>query len=208
MKNKDPLNITNYSCKKCNLHKTRTNVVWGSGNYNSKIVFIGEGPGSNEDQKGEAFVGASGKIIILSIDMINKLDNKQLKKEDLLFLNLVKCRPPENRNPKLEEVLACSNYFYTQLFASKAKRIMTLGSVPWKYIAGVPRKHIKIPKKYNDDKQRRMTTTTFPIKMSIKWKGEQRIFTLFHNMHPAYIARNRSSLPLFVRNLRIALRGI
>ncbi|MDP4008008.1 MAG: uracil-DNA glycosylase [Candidatus Peregrinibacteria bacterium] len=109
------------SCEKCGLCKTRTNAVPGSGNPNADIMFIGEGPGKNEDLKGEPFIGAAGKFLD---ELLNGIE---LKRSDVFITNIVKCRPPENRDPKPDEVASCYSYLERQVALIKPKLIVLLG---------------------------------------------------------------------------------
>lgn len=109
------------TCTKCPLHKTRTNVVPGAGNPNADIFFIGEGPGKNEDLQGLPFVGRTGKILDELLELIN------LTRDDVFISNALKCRPPNNRDPKPEEVAACWPYLEKQIEIIKPKLIVTLG---------------------------------------------------------------------------------
>ncbi len=108
-------------CKKCQLCKTRTNTVPGHGSEKAEILFIGEGPGANEDKQGLPFVGAAGKYLDKLLALIN------LKREDVFIANVVKCRPPQNRDPLPEEVEACWDYLQRQIKTIKPKLIVTLG---------------------------------------------------------------------------------
>jgi DNA polymerase len=116
------------SCKKCNLWKTKTNYVIGNGLINSKIVFIGEAPGYNEDKTGKPFVGKAGKILdelLLSID---------LKREEVYITNILKCRPPKNRNPMADEINICTKYLDYELKQIKPIIISTLGNFSSRFI--------------------------------------------------------------------------
>lgn len=108
-------------CTKCNLCKGRTNAVPGSGSPTAEILFIGEGPGEQEDKQGLPFVGAAGKFLDELLEGIN------LKREDVFITNVVKCRPPGNRDPLPEEVLECWPYLRAQLYALKPKLVVLLG---------------------------------------------------------------------------------
>lgn len=108
-------------CEKCDLCKTRTNTVPGCGNFDSGIMFIGEGPGRNEDEQGRPFVGAAGKVLDSLLESIN------LKREDVFITNVVKCRPPKNRDPLPEEVSACYPFLERQLDIIRPKIIILLG---------------------------------------------------------------------------------
>ena len=97
------------NCKKCGLCETRTNVVFGVGNPNAEVMFIGEGPGENEDLQGEPFVGRGGKLLdkmLYSVDLS--------REENIYIANIVKCRPPKNRDPKPEEQVACTDWLRNQ----------------------------------------------------------------------------------------------
>lgn len=109
------------NCEKCGLCQNRTQVVPGSGNPNANIMFIGEAPGKNEDIQGIPFVGAAGKFLNLCLESIG------LNRDNVFIANTVKCRPPENRDPKTEEIDACLPYLKKQLEIIKPKIIVTLG---------------------------------------------------------------------------------
>ncbi|MBU2524751.1 uracil-DNA glycosylase [Patescibacteria group bacterium] len=108
-------------CERCALQKTRTNVVPGDGNKNAQIMFIGEGPGKNEDIQGIPFVGAAGRILDEMLALVN------LDRQDVYIANVVKCRPPENRDPEPEEVKACWPYLKEQVRLINPQIIITLG---------------------------------------------------------------------------------
>jgi DNA polymerase len=110
-------------CPNCVLAKTRTQVVPGAGNPESNIVFIGEGPGFHEDQQGLPFVGQSGKFLD---ELLASID---LRREDVYICNVVKCRPPDNRDPKLDEIDACAPWLERQLDIIKPRVIVTLGRI-------------------------------------------------------------------------------
>lgn len=109
------------SCRKCPLYKTRTNAVPGGGNAEADIMFIGEGPGRNEDIRGLPFVGAAGKVLD------NLLASIDLRREDVFIANVIKCRPPMNRDPLPEEEAACADYLDRQIALIKPKIIVLLG---------------------------------------------------------------------------------
>lgn len=97
-------------CQRCKLCSGRTNIVFGVGNPHAKLMFVGEGPGRDEDLKGEPFVGRAGQLLT---DIITK--GMGLKREDVYICNVVKCRPPENRNPEPDEVAACEPFLKKQI---------------------------------------------------------------------------------------------
>jgi len=108
-------------CSKCNLAQTRTNFVFGSGNANSKILFVGEAPGKNEDLQGKPFVGPAGKLLDELLSIIN------LTRNEVFIANVLKCRPPQNRDPKFEEIDICKNYLFKQIEIINPIIICTLG---------------------------------------------------------------------------------
>lgn len=109
------------ACTRCELVSTCVQVVSGEGDANAEIMFIGEGPGKNEDTQGRPFVGAAGKLLNQLIESIN------LKRENVYIANVVKCRPPNNRDPLPQEVAACWPWLEKQIFLIKPKLIITLG---------------------------------------------------------------------------------
>lgn len=108
-------------CLQCGLCKTATHVVPGEGNPDADLMFIGEAPGKNEDLQGRPFVGASGKFLTHLIESIG------LKREDVFITSVVKCRPPQNRDPKPQEIEACWPWLAHQIKSIKPKVIVTLG---------------------------------------------------------------------------------
>ena len=118
------------NCKGCKLCKNRTNIVFGVGNINSKIMFIGEGPGADEDTQGIPFVGKAGKL------MDNAFDVLGIDREEIYIANIVKCRPPNNRDPQEDEVKACINYLRNQVMIIRPKIIVLLGRIALQNILG------------------------------------------------------------------------
>jgi DNA polymerase len=109
-------------CTRCKLHKARTQIVFGVGNPKAELVFVGEGPGHDEDIQGEPFVGRAGKLLTQMIEAMG------LKRSDVYIANVVKCRPPENRLPEKDEIATCSPYLLRQLAAISPKVIVSLGA--------------------------------------------------------------------------------
>ena len=118
------------NCKKCKLCSERTNIVFGVGNKEAKIMLIGEGPGADEDRLGEPFVGKAGQLMNKAFSGIG------IKREDLYIANVVKCRPPKNRTPEHDEATACLDYLRNQVVLVKPKIIVLLGSTALKNILG------------------------------------------------------------------------
>jgi len=117
------------NCNLCNLSKTRTNIVFGEGNPHSKIFFIGEAPGRDEDLQGKPFVGRSGQLLTKMIENV-----LNIKREEVYITNIVKCRPPQNRDPEIEEIESCKPYLLKQIDIIKPKIIVTLGRIAFKYL--------------------------------------------------------------------------
>ena len=109
------------ACEKCKLAKTRKNVVYGVGNPNADLMFIGEAPGRDEDLKGEPFVGRAGQLLT---DIIKAM---KLTRDDVYIANVIKCRPPENRNPEPDELEECRPFIRRQIEIIRPKVIVTLG---------------------------------------------------------------------------------
>lgn len=123
MNNMDALRETCLACQKCGLAATRTKVVFGVGPVPSDIVFVGEGPGQQEDLSGEPFVGAAGKLLD---EMLSIID---LGRHNCYICNIVKCRPPQNRDPMEEEQDACIGYLTEQLRLLRPRMIVCLGRI-------------------------------------------------------------------------------
>ena len=169
--NIDQLKACSLQCKKCDLSKERTTVVFGHGNLNADILIIGEGPGYEEDQQGKPFVGRSGKLLTELLQSANLNREK-----DIFITNTVKCRPPNNRTPLLNEINACKEYLIKQIQLIKPKILLLLGAPSTKTI---------------------LKNYTSITKMRGKWyqnkvdymKNHLLIMPIFH---PAYLLRNPS----------------
>ena len=117
-------------CKKCKLCSTRINTVFGEGNEKAKVMFIGEGPGGDEDLQGRPFVGKAGKLMNNAFDIVG------IKRDEVYIANIVKCRPPHNRDPEQDEIGACINYLRNQVIIIKPKIIVLLGRISLQTILG------------------------------------------------------------------------
>jgi len=153
------------NCHLCNLAKTRTNVVFGAGNPKAKLMFIGEAPGREEDLQGKPFVGRSGELLTKMIENV-----LNLTREEIYIANIIKCRPPQNRNPEFEEVESCKGYLLKQIDIIKPKIIVTLGKIAFRYLL-------------NDE-----TPITKARGRIYDFKGIKVIPTF----HPSYLLRNPS----------------
>jgi len=155
------------ACQKCALGKTRKNLVFGSGLSNPPVMFIGEGPGADEDSQGEPFVGRAGRLLTKMISSIG------IERDDVYITNIVKCRPPDNRNPNPAEISCCLPIVKQQIEILNPKLIVTLGNIPTKtLIPDVP----GITKSHGE------------IRHYEKW-------TVLPTFHPSYLLRNRSAMP-------------
>ena len=109
-------------CKRCKLHRTRRTIVFGEGNENAKLMFVGEGPGYDEDVQGRPFVGKAGQLLTKIIQSIH------LERDQVYIANIIKCRPPQNRNPEPDEIESCSPFLMKQIQAIQPKIICALGT--------------------------------------------------------------------------------
>lgn len=149
-------------CTRCKLHKARNKIVFGDGNPKAELVFVGEGPGAEEDAQGLPFVGRAGKLLTQMIEAMG------LERKDVYICNVVKCRPPENRTPEPDEVLTCSPFLLRQIDVIKPKVIVCLGAVAAKTLLQTARGISQ----YRGEWQ--------------EWRGHK----LMATYHPAYLLRN------------------
>lgn len=119
-------------CTACELHKTRRNVVFGEGDPSSILMFVGEAPGAEEDLQGRPFVGASGQLLTKMIQAMG------LQREGVYIANVIKCRPPSNRDPNRWEIASCFGYLKFQIEFIRPKLIVTLGRIAAKTLLGIP----------------------------------------------------------------------
>ena len=155
------------ACQKCALGKTRKNLVFGRGLSNPPVMFIGEGPGAEEDTQGEPFVGRAGRLLTKMISAIG------IERADVYITNIVKCRPPDNRNPTPAEISCCFPIIKQQIEILNPKLIVTLGNIPTKTL--IP----DLPG---------ITKARGKIYQYEKW-------TVLPTFHPSYLLRNRSAMP-------------
>ncbi len=118
-------------CTRCKLHVGRKNIVFGVGNPNAELMFVGEGPGADEDEQGEPFVGRAGQLLNKMIEAMG------LKREQVYIANVVKCRPPGNRTPERDEIETCSPFLMRQIDAIRPKALVALGAVAAKCLLGI-----------------------------------------------------------------------
>ena len=119
-------------CKLCRLCEGRKTIVFGSGNERASLVFVGEGPGADEDEQGLPFVGRAGQLLTQMIDNTSAKEGIPIRRSDVYICNVVKCRPPENRTPLPDEMEICGQFLFRQIMAIKPKAICALGSTAMK----------------------------------------------------------------------------
>ena len=149
-------------CRRCKLCSGRTNIVFGSGTSQAKLVFVGEGPGADEDAQGLPFVGAAGQLLTKIIEAI------QLTRDQVYICNIVKCRPPSNRTPEEDEIAACSPFLFRQIESIRPRVICCLGAVAAQTVLGTKTAVGKLRGRFHD------------------YRGIQ----VMPTWHPAYLLRN------------------
>ena len=152
-------------CTRCKLHRTRNTLVFGDGNPKADLVFVGEGPGRDEDEQGLPFVGRAGKLLTQMIEAMG------LQRKEVYICNVVKCRPPENRTPEKDEVETCSPFLLRQLDAIAPKVIVCLGTVAVQTLLETNRGITHFRGQWIDFRGRKLLAT----------------------YHPAYLLRNPSA---------------
>jgi uracil-DNA glycosylase family 4 len=143
-------------CTRCRLHRQRTNIVFGVGNPKAELVFVGEGPGHDEDVQGIPFVGRAGKLLTQIIEAMG------LRREDVYICNVVKCRPPENRTPEKDEIATCSPFLVRQLDAIRPKVIVCLGSIAAQMLLGTNQPISRFRGEWFDYRGARLLSTYHP----------------------------------------------
>jgi len=123
-------------CKRCRLHQGRNKIVFGTGDPEAKLVFVGEGPGADEDAQGLPFVGRAGQLLTQMIEGTAKKEGIPLQRADVYICNVVKCRPPDNRTPEADEMEICGQFLFRQLQVIHPKAICALGSTAAKALLG------------------------------------------------------------------------
>lgn len=149
-------------CRRCKLSGGRKHIVFGQGNPHAELVFIGEGPGADEDEQGLPFVGRAGQLLNKMLQLV------QIKREDVYICNVVKCRPPGNRTPESDEIAACSPFLFRQIDAIRPRLICCLGSPAARTVLGIKEGITKIHGQFLDYRNAKAMAT----------------------VHPAYVLRN------------------
>jgi uracil-DNA glycosylase len=166
-------------CRRCKLCQGRTKIVFGVGNPRAELVFVGEGPGRDEDLKGEPFVGRAGQLLT---EIITK--GMKMRREEVYIANVVKCRPPENRNPESDEIAACEPFLVKQLDLIKPRIIVALGTFA---------------------AQTLLKSKTPISRLRGVWHTYQGI-KLMPTLHPAYLLRNPNDKRLVWQDIQAVLR--
>jgi uracil-DNA glycosylase len=154
-------------CHRCRLSETRNKIVFGSGNPQARLVFVGEGPGADEDAQGLPFVGRAGQLLTQMIDNTALKEGIPVTRADVYICNVVKCRPPENRTPQPDEMEICGEFLFRQLMAIQPKAICALGSTAAKAVLATKEGVTKLRGKWH------------------KWRDIPVIVTF----HPSYLLR-------------------
>jgi len=168
-------------CRRCKLCQARTNVVFGAGNPQAEVMFVGEGPGRDEDLKGEPFVGRAGQLLN---DIITK--GMKMTREEVYIANVVKCRPPENRNPEPDEIATCQPFLLKQIDIIKPRIIVALGT-----FAAQTLLQVKTP----------------ISRLRGVWHSYQGV-KLMPTLHPAYLLRNPNDKRLVWLDIKEVLREL
>jgi DNA polymerase len=166
-------------CTRCKLHSTRHKIVFGDGNPKAELVFVGEGPGADEDAQGLPFVGRAGKLLTQMIEAMG------LQRKDVYICNVVKCRPPENRQPEEDEVSTCSPFLMRQIDAIAPKVIVCLGAVAAKTLLQTNRGISQFRGEWLEFRGRKLLATYHPAYLlrnppakSEVWKDLQKVMAV------------------------------
>jgi DNA polymerase len=166
MKTLDELNSIASGCLKCTLGHTRTNLVFGVGNPESRVMFIGEAPGADEDAQGEPFVGRAGQLLNKILAAI------EMKREEVYICNILKCRPPDNRDPLANEMEICTPYLEKQIDIIKPEFIICLGRIAAQWLLKTNDSLTKLREKVHDYKGAKLIITYHPAALlrNPNWK--------------------------------------
>ena len=171
----EPVEAEALSCVACRLHETRTKVVFGVGNPDARLMFIGEGPGRDEDLQGEPFVGRAGQLLTKIIQAMG------YQREDVYIANILKCRPPQNRDPQADEVAACRHFLMRQVALVEPEIIVLLGRSAVGAVLGLSAPLSRLRGTFRD------------------WNGAQVMCTY----HPAYLLRTPSAKGLVWEDMQL-----
>lgn len=171
-------------CQRCKLSRTRNTIVFGEGNPDCELLFIGEAPGEEEDRQGRPFVGEAGQLLTRLIEKMG------FKRQDLYIANIVKCRPPQNREPEEDEIVTCITFLKKQIEIIKPSVIMTLGGVATRSLL------------FLEEQKRKKEGIT-------QWRGKVYYYQdipVVPTFHPAYLLRNPKDKKLTWQDAQLVLR--
>ena len=165
-------------CQRCKLAGGRKNIVFGQGNPRAALMFVGEGPGADEDEKGLAFVGRAGQLLT---DIIEK--GLKIPRPDVFIANVIKCRPPQNRNPEPDEIIACQPFLEAQIDAIRPKVLVGLGKFAGQWLL----------------------KTAEPISRIRGRVGEYKGIKVMPTYHPAFLLRNPAAKKEVWEDMKVVL---
>jgi uracil-DNA glycosylase family 4 len=168
-------------CERCKLYKGRTNIVFGVGNPQAELMFVGEGPGEEEDRQGIPFVGRAGGLLT---DIITK--GMGLQRRDIYIANVIKCRPPNNRNPQPDEIVACEPFLHRQIAIIRPRAIVTLGTFATQCL---------------------LKNRTPISKQRGRWHDYQGV-PVMPTFHPAYLLRNPSDKRIVWQDIKLVMERL
>ena len=167
-------------CTLCKLHRTRKNIVFGSGPSKADLMFIGEGPGEEEDQQGVPFAGPAGQLLVKMIEAMG------LRQEEVYITYVVKCRPPMNRSPEVDEIHECSSFLKEQISSVNPKVIVALGPFAAQTLLRTDQRMTQIRGKLHDFDKRKLIAT----------------------FHPSYLLKNPSEKKAAWEDLKLAMQEL
>jgi uracil-DNA glycosylase len=168
-------------CRRCKLHAGRTHIVFGVGNAKAELMFVGEGPGRDEDQQGEPFVGRAGQLLT---EIITK--GMKMRREDVYIANVVKCRPPDNRNPEPDEIATCEPFLIRQIEVVHPRVLVALGKFATQTL---------------------LRDSTPISRLRGRWFDYHGI-KLMPTLHPAYLLRNPNDKKLVWADIKMVLQEL
>jgi uracil-DNA glycosylase family 4 len=170
-------------CQRCKLHRTRRTLVFGEGNKKAKLMIIGEGPGYEEDVQGKPFVGRAGQLLT------NILQSIHLQREEVYITNIIKCRPPQNRNPEPDEIQTCYPFLLLQIQAIQPRIICTLGTFAAQTLLKTDAKITSLRGKFYEFTPLESLAVDGEVRAPSFLTGQAGI-KVFPTYHPAYLLRN------------------
>jgi DNA polymerase len=176
-------------CTRCKLHSGRTHLVFGTGDSEAELMFVGEAPGEDEDRQGQPFVGKAGQLLTRIIEAMG------LKREKVYIANIIKCRPPRNRNPEPDEIASCSPFIQRQIEILRPKVICALGTFAAQTLLGTGQKISQLRGRFHD----------LPILFS---DGSPAGIKVMPTFHPAYLLRNPDDKKRVWEDMQMIMREL